>query len=776
MPRIAGLAFGLGALLLPGFHVAAATPVNGKHGAAPAQWGIFERYCAECHNTVDWAGGIQLEANDPSAIGEDPAMWESVVRKLRTGMMPPPGKPRPAPEQLNSLSRFLETRLDDSWKRHPMPGTKTLHRLNRNEYANVIRDMLNLEVDVSTLLPADDAAEGFDNMADVLGVSPTLIQSYVSAAMKISRAAVGDPKMAPVLARFNAPGGALRGAHVEGLPLGTRGGLRIAYNFPLDAEYEIRVAAGRGGGLNFGIGDMIPPKVDITLNGKAVSVPDPRKFRIRVPAGPQILTVAMVDQVHGTGVDDLYAQAPPRRDDVDNVTIQGPFDATGPGDTPARREIFICRPEGQADALPCARRIIAHLASAAFRVQTTPQSAVTDEMLAFYTAGSRNGGFETGIQQALARILVDPRFLYRVEADRPDLAAGALYRISDEELASRLSFFLWSSIPDATLRQLAQQKKLHEPKELEKQVRRMLADPRAASLTENFAGQWLHLRELDNAQPLDRGFDDGLKQAMLQETQMLFASVVRENRNIVDLLDMDYTFLNERLARHYGIEGVRGTYMRRVPLPKDSPRRGLLGQGSILTVTSVGNRTSPVMRGSWVLTTLLGATVPNPPPGVEADLKEGADANLRPLSVRERLEKHRLNPSCASCHRIMDPIGFAMENFDLIGRWREMDGGLPVNARDELGDGRMVNGVADLRQVLLSHSDEFLTSASARLLQYALGRRLEAYDQPAVRRIVEEARPGNFTVASLVQAVVRSAPFQMRVKAPSEPDTRQAKR
>jgi hypothetical protein len=373
---------------------------------------------------------------------------------------------------------------------------------------------------------------------------------------------------------------------------------------------------------------------------------------------------------------------------------------------------------------------------------------------------------------------VDPRFLYRVESDRPDLAPGALYRISDAELASRLSFFLWSSIPDARLRLLARQEKLHEPKVLQAEVRRMLADSRSTALTRNFAGQWLHLRELDNAQPLDRGFDEGLKQSLVEETQMLFASLLQENRSIVDLLDADYTFLNERLASHYGIGGVRGTYMRRVQLPKDSPRRGILGQGSILTVTSVGNRTSPVMRGQWVLTTLLGATVPNPPPGVEADLKEGTDKDARPLSVRERLEKHRLNPTCASCHGIMDPIGFALENFDLIGRWRNLDGGLPVNARDELGDGTKVNGVADLRKVLLSHSDEFLTSASAKLLQYAIGRRLEAYDQPAVRRIVEDSRRDGHTVASLVQAVVKSAPFQMRIQArPAKaPDARQAQR
>jgi hypothetical protein len=504
-----------------------------------------------------------------------------------------------------------------------------------------------------------------------------------------------------------------------------------------------------------------------------VKVEDPRKFRIRVPAGPQVITVAMVDQLHAEGVDDLYSRATARRDDVEGVTIQGPFNATGPGDTPSRRAILVCRPADAAAELPCARRILREVASAAYRVELPADSPAVDQLLQFYAEGRRAGGFDAGIQQALARLLVDPRFLFRMETDRPELSAGALFRISDEELASRLSFFLWSSIPDAPLRQLAQRGQLHDTKTLEREVRRMLADPRAGALTTNFAGQWLHLRELDNAQPADRGFDDSLRDAMAQETRMLFASLLQENRSVTDLLDADYTFLNDRLAQHYGIEGVRGTYMRRVALPKDSPRRGLLGQGSILTVTSAGNRTSPVMRGVWVMQTLLGASVPQPPPGVEADLKEGPEGTP-PTSVRERLEGHRANPSCASCHQVMDPIGFAMENFDLVGRWRDEDGGQPVNARDKLGDGTPVNGVADLRRMLLSHSDEFLTSFSERLLQYALGRRLEYYDQPAVRRIVEESRKERHTLPALVLAVVRSAPFQMRVQQPVTSERRQA--
>jgi Protein of unknown function (DUF1592)/Protein of unknown function (DUF1588)/Protein of unknown function (DUF1585)/Protein of unknown function (DUF1587)/Protein of unknown function (DUF1595) len=741
---------------------AATSPVAGAHGAAPADWALLGRYCVDCHNTVDWAGGFSLDAASPEAISADPGTWEKLVRKMRTGMMPPPGKARPTRAQAQGLARFVETRLDDRWSRQPNPGAKTLHRLNRSEFANAIRDLLRLDVDVSTLLPADDAAEGFDNMADVLGVSPTLIQSYVSAAMKISRASIGDPRMASVLVKFPAPGGAAQRGYVEGLPMGTRGGMRIVYNFPLDAEYEFRVAA--GGGPRFSGPEGGPPaRVDVTLNGNPVTFSDPRKFRVHVPAGPQVVTVAMVDRLHSDGVDELYAQATPRRDDVDGLTIQGPFDATGPGDTPSRREVFVCKPASSADELPCARKILAHLARGAFRVDTGDDSPAMDELLQFYAAGSRTGGFEAGIQQALARILVDPRFLYRIEADRPDLAAGSVYRITDDELASRLSFFVWSSIPDAPLRELAQRQKLHEPKVLDQQVRRMLADPRASALAANFAGQWLHLRELDNAQPLDRAFDGSLRAALVRETQMLFASVQQENRSVVDLLDCDYTFLNERLARHYGIDGVHGTYMRRVSLPKNSPRRGLLGQGSILTVTSAGNRTSPVARGAWVLQTLLGAPVPQPPPGVEADLKEVADAS-HPLSVRERLEGHRANPTCASCHRVMDPIGFSMENFDLIGRWRDAEAGVPVNSSDRMADGTQLNGVVDLRRVLVSHADDFVTTVSEKLLQYALGRRLEYYDQPAVRGIVQQSRKDGHTVDSLVLAVVHSAPFQMRMQ------------
>jgi hypothetical protein len=482
-----------------------------------------------------------------------------------------------------------------------------------------------------------------------------------------------------------------------------------------------------------------------------------------VKAGPQSIGIALVEQQRSDGEDELYARAQPRRDDFESVTITGPFDATGPGDTPSRRAIFTCYPTNAEAEAPCAREILTRLASKAFRRPLPPADPAIEGLMKFYEAGRRSGGFEVGIQQGLARLLADPRFLYRMESEREDLIAGTAYRIGDLELATRLSFFLWSSIPDDELIQVAAAGRLHEPAMLEQQVRRLLADPRSAALVENFAGQWLHLRELHNVQPLDREFDAGLRDAFEQETQMLFADIVREDRSLMGLLDADYTWLNERLARHYGIPNVRGSYMRRVALAKDSPRRGLLGQGSILTVTSAGNRTSPVMRGSWVLETLLGAPPPRPPPGVEADLKEEPDA-IQPKSVRERLVLHRENPTCASCHQIMDPIGFALENFDLIGRWRDTDGAVPVDASGVLVDGTRIEGARDLRRVLLEHSDAFVTSATEKLMTYALGRRIEHFDQPAIRKIVRDASRDDYRFSSLVLGVVHSAPFQMKVK------------
>jgi len=732
----------------------------------PPHWEVLGKYCTECHNATDWAGGIAFDVLSPADIANDSESWEKAIRKMRTGMMPPVGKPRPERAVLDAFSGELATRLDSAGRGRPFPGTKSLHRLNRTEYANAVRDVLGLQVDASNLLPADDSAEGFDNIADVLGVSPTLIQSYVSAALKISRWAVGDRSMQPTMVRYVAPSGLSQREHIEGLPLGTRGGMRFTHNFPLDAEYEIRIAAGTG--FRFAGPNTPDPKLDVTINGQQVQAPDLRRFRIKVPAGPQSIAIALVEQTRWAGVDDLYARANYRRDDFENVVINGPFNPTGPGDTPSRRAIFTCRPADAASEAPCARQILARLGTRAFRRPLDENDPAVDTLMKFYEVGRKRQDFEGGVQQGIARLLTDPQFLYRIERDRTDVADGGVYRITDLELASRLSFFIWSTVPDAQLLEVAKQNRLSDPKVLEQQTRRMLADPRSSELVDNFVGQWLRLRELKNAQPSDRDFDENLREAFQQETRLLFANIVREDRPIIELLDADYTFVNDRLARHYGIEDIRGGYMRRVSLPKNSPRRGLLGQGSVLTVTSVGDRTSPVIRGAWVMETLLGAPVPQPPPGVEADLK--VDVNAKPTTVRMRLEHHRANPSCAACHQIMDPIGFSLENFDLVGRWRDQDGDSPVDTSGKLVDGTPLSSPQALRAALLDRKDSFVTSFTEKLLTYALGRRIQYFDQPSVRDIVRAADRENDRFSAVVLGIVRSEPFQFKARAPASTD------
>jgi mono/diheme cytochrome c family protein len=724
--------------------------------------GLLEQYCAKCHNTVDWAGGVAFDviAVDPPAA--EAASWEKAIRKMRTGLMPPPGEKRPSRDELQAFAGELEAQLDEHAQGHLAPGVTALHRLNRTEYANAVRDVLDYEADVSTLLPADDSAEGFDNIADVLGISPTLAQAYIAAAMKISRGALGDLTATPATAKYTAPGGQAQRAHIDGLPIGTEGGIRFTHYFPVDAEYEFRITPSRP--LRFaGSNGGPPPKSDFVLDGIRVEMQDPAKFRLRVTAGPHTVSVALIDRVHWNGVDELYAKAHPPRDVLSSVSINGPFDPTGTGDTPSRRAVFTCHPVKEKDEAPCARRILARLASKAFRRPVAERDPSIDTFMSFYETARASGGFEQGVQQGLARLLADPRFLYRAESEPADLAPGSIYRVSDLDLASRLSFFLWSSIPDPTLVTLASSGKLSNPTVLEQQVRRMLADSRSRALVDNFGGQWLRLRELHNVQPLDGGFDDNLREGFEQETKLLFSDLVREDLPITHLLDSSYTYLNERLARHYGMADVHGSYMRKVSLPESSPRRGLLGQGSILTLTSAGNRTSPVMRGSWVLDTVLAAPPPRPPPGVETDLKGEGDA-AHAKSVRQRLELHRSNKTCASCHQIMDPIGFSLENFDLLGRWRDTDGAMPVDASGTLMDGTALQGAADLRRFLLSQPDQFATSAAEKLLTYALGRRLEATDQPAVRQIVRQSKAQGYRFSSLVLGVVDSVPFQMRVK------------
>jgi len=732
--------------------------------AAPAgAQAVVDRYCITCHNARLKTGGLALDGLAVSRAGQDAQVWEKVARKVRTGMMPPANAPRPDRVTLDGLAATVEATIDRVAAAAPNPGAPVLHRLNRAEYANAIRDLLALPVDAATLLPGDDSSEGFDNMASVLGVSPALMQAYVSAAAKISRLAVGDPTISADLTTYLPPRGLSQAMHREGLPLGTRGGLLVHHVFPLDAEYEFRV--GRGGAGIFGLAPVgVDDEVEITLDGERVQVvgrtPPRGGIRLKVPAGPHTVGLAVVRRAQARGVDDLFAELA-NTAGVNSLGINGPLNPTGPGDTPSRRRIFVCRPAAAGGEIPCARRILASLATQAMRRPVSEKDPAVDMLLGFYQSGHALRGFEAGIQYALARILVDPQFIYRFEREPAGLRAGAAYRVSDLELASRLSFFLWSSIPDEELLGLAAKGRLSDAAVLTHQTRRMLTDPRAAALVENLAGQWLQLRQLDDVAPATREFDGNLRYAFARETELLFETIVREDRSILDLVDADYTFVDERLARHYGIPNIRGSRFRRVALPEGA-RRGLLGHGSFLTVTSVGNRTSPVRRGKWILENLLGAPVPSPPPGVETNLEKTVAHGNTPTSLRQRLEQHRANPSCASCHAVMDPIGFSLEPFDLIGKQRDTDEGVPVNPAGTLVDGTRLDGPASLRRALLDRREAFVSTAAEKLLTYALGRRIEYFDMPAVRAIARDTARNGHRFSALVTGIVQSAPFQMK--------------
>jgi mono/diheme cytochrome c family protein len=744
---------------LPPAAARAAAPLPSESAADPA---LVKQYCATCHNERAKAGGLVLEPEGVNHVGTDPEVWETVVRKIKTGMMPPSGMPRPSRSVLDAFAAGLEARLDRANPPGAHPEAPALHRLNRTEYANAIRDLLALDVDVKPLLPSDDSNEGFDNIAEALTVSPSLVQGYVAAAMKISRQAVGDRAAAPVQITYSSPGQQRHDKHIEGLPLGTRGGLLVKHHFPLDAEYEFSIGGGGGGGFFGGGGGLV--SIDFTVDGEPVTVQNLRGFRHKLTAGPHTIGIAIIDRQRGAGVDDGFSDF--REDSefrpaggVNALTIIGPFNSTGTGETPSQKKVFICRPTTPAQEAPCARRIVSALARRAFRQPPSPADLET--LMAFYREGHTEGGFETGIQHALARILVAPKFVFRTEAE--PAAAARTYSISDLALASRLSFFLWSSIPDEELLGLAERGRLSTKTVLAQQVARMLKDPKSDALIRNFSGQWLYLRELANVQSEARTFDDNLRQSFRRETELLFDNIVREDRPLTTLLDADYTFLDERLARHYGVPNVYGSYFRRVTLPADSPRRGLLGHGSILTVTSIANRTSPVMRGKWVLETLLGTPPPEPPPGVEVNLDEDPKA-AKPTTLRQRLEMHRANPVCASCHKIMDPMGFALENFDLVGAWREKDGVFPIDSTGQLADGTPLAGAADLRKAVLDRSDAFMSVATEKLLIYALGRPLHATDMSTVRSVVRTAARNDQRFSSLVLGIVESPLFRLRTK------------
>ena len=744
--------------------------------AAASETAFLQQYCASCHNARVKSGGLVLDGLDPTAPEGHLEEWEKVVRKLRTGMMPPDGAPQPSPSVRETFTGSLESSLDRVAARRPDPGAPALHRLNRTEYANAVRDLLSLDVDVAAMLPPDDSAAGFDNIADVLGVSPALIEGYVAAATKISRLAIGDPSIGLDRAVYRVPGDLSQDSHIEGLPLGTRGGVVIRHTFPLDAEYDLQVV--QAGGARLGGAPPAGPRgadLYVALDGTRQVLAGRGATRLRVPAGPHTIAAAPVVRSHAAGADGIFF-VDARTPGITQISITGPHNATGPGDTPSRRRLLVCAPASAAEEEPCARRILRTLATRAFRRPVADSGAELNTLLAAYREGSASargvgatGAFESGIRRAVARVLVDPQFLFRFEREPLDsapgtpLPSGAAYRLSDLELASRLSFFLWSSIPDDELLDAAVKGALRSPAALERQVRRMLADPRADALVANFAGQWLFLRELKNARPDHADFDGNLRASMQRETELLVRTILAEDRSVIDFIDSDFTFVDERLAEHYGIPGVRGSRMRRVSLPADSPRRGLLGHGSLLTLTSAANRTSPVVRGKWILENMLGAPPPQPPPGVETNLEKDP-AQVKVTSLRQRLELHRASPACASCHRLMDPIGLALENFDHAGKWRTMDGGAAIDASGRLADGSAVNGPQALRRALLARSDVFVTVLAEKLLTYASGRAMRPQDMPAVRAIVRAARADAYRMSSMILGVVRAPQFQMRTK------------
>jgi mono/diheme cytochrome c family protein len=738
------------------------TPASSPQAAAVPSAALLTQYCITCHNARAKAGGLTLDPAELNQMDRHAETWEKVIRKLQTGMMPPSGAPRPARVAIDGFVASLQTQIDRAAAARPFAGTPALHRLNRAEYTNAVRDLLALDVDAASLLPPDDSAAGFDNIADVLGVSPALIEGYATAAAKISRLAVGDSSIGLDRVTYRAAGSLSQEDHLDGLPLGTRGGMIVRHTFPLNADYDLQIGPGRSGG----IGAVVTARaqdIDVTIDGQPVDLQGKTQLRLPVEAGPHTIAVALVKRSHIDGADGVY-EAPTRSPGISQITIAGPFNARGPGDTPSRRRLYVCTPKAAGEETACAGKILNTLATRAYRRAVSQSGPEMETLLEFYRTGRESGSFDSGIQRAVARVLVDPNFLFRFEREPEGVAPGTPFRLSDLELASRLSFFLWSSIPDDELREVAARGQLKNPAVLERQVRRLLADPRADSLVSNFAGQWLFLRELKNVRPDSPDFDENLRRSFQQETELLFRTIVREDRPIIDLLDADFTFVDERLAKHYGMEGIHGSRVRRVSLPANDPRRGLLGQGSVLTVTSAANRTSPVVRGKWVLDNLLGIPPPQPPPGVETNLEKDA-AQVKVTSLRQRLELHRANPVCAACHNVMDPIGLTLENFDHVGKWRTVDGQTSINATAQLVDGTKLNGPLSLRRALLERSDVFATVATEKLLTYASGRAVQYQDMPAVRAIIRDAARDKYRFSSLVIGIVKSTPFQMRTKA-----------
>ncbi len=743
---------------------------------------MVHHYCLSCHDADVKKGGLDLELISREDITKHPDEWEQVIRKLRTRQMPPIGKERPTDQAYHELAGKLSSTLDRAAAKNPNPGrTETFRRLNRTEYQNAIRDLLALDIDAAALLPKDDASHGFDNVS--LGeLSPTLLNRYISASEKISRLAVGAPYRQPGGDTYRASPDLTQEEHVEGLPPGTRGGMLLKHSFPRDGEYEVQIRLTRDRNEEVE-GLREPHQVEVLLDRERTAqfTVEPRvgdkdfekidahlKARFRVTAGPHQLGVTFVKNPSSLLESKRQPylarynmhRHPRLTPAIYQISVNGPYDSTGSGDTPSRQRIFVSKPTKPAEEDACAEKILTTLTRRAFRRPVTETDL--KKPMDFYRRAKAQSGFEAGIESALGAVLVNPEFLFRIERDPAGIAPGSAYQVSDVTLASRLSFFLWSSIPDDELLATAERGELHKPRVLEKQVRRMLGDARAENFASNFAGQWLHLRNLESFTPdlrLFPDFDDNLRQAFRRETELHFETMLNEDRSVLDLLKVDYTFLNERLAKHYGIPNVYGSQFRRVALSRDSERGGLLRQGSVLTVTSYATRTSPVIRGNWILGNLLGTPPPPPPPNVP-NLKENTVSDSLPM--RARLAEHRANAACASCHNLMDPIGFALENFDAVGRWRTIEDGQPIDATGGLPDGNKFTGVAGLEAGLLKRPDLFASTLTEKLLTFALGRGVEPSDAPAVRKIVRDAQANDFHFSSIIIGVVNSTPFVMR--------------
>jgi hypothetical protein len=783
------------ALVLAAATLAAACGrADGERLAAAEAPALLERYCADCHNPIDLAGDIDFADLDPAHVERNPETWEAVVRKLRTRTMPPWDARRPDAATYEQLAGALETALDENAEINP--GRPALRRLNRAEYANAIRDLLGLEVDVAALLPPDDSAYGFDNNGDLLVVSPALLERYLSAADRVSALAIGDPATAMGATTYTVPGDQSQALHLDGLPLGTVGGIAVEHNFPLDAEYEFQVALFRNN-LEGIRGLEHPHQIEIAVDGERILLEDigaehepempgaiitarsdatDARLRVLAPvaAGARTVTAAFVRKI-GAGTNRLRpfdrsnagTYDSTGRPHVESLTITGPHAPAGPGRTAARERVFTCVPTAASEERACAREILTRLSRLAYRRPVDDTDLA--RLMPFFDEGRAKGSFEGGIQLALRRVLASPAFVFRVEQDPPELPPGEAYAVSDLELASRLSFFLWSSVPDETLIELAAADRLSDTDVLAGQVRRMLADPRAQALAENFAGQWLHLRNLETIKPntdVYADFDNNLRQALRREAELFFASIVAEDRSVIDLLTADYTFVDERLARHYGIPGVYGSRFRRVELGPDlDARRGLLGKGGVLMATSHADRTAPSLRGKWLLENLLGTPPPPPPPDVPALDPEPVAAAK---SMRERLETHRATPACAGCHGLIDPLGFALENFDAVGTWRAHEHGRAVDASGRLADGTPIDGVVELREALAADPALFARTVTEKLMVYALGRGLEHYDMPVMRGILGRAAAENYRFGAVVEGVVASPAFRMRVKSGDE--------